>query len=77
MQIMHYERDHEVLQRAAEHGSNAEGVEGIYYQTLVGQTPGMPATKQQAVLSGLIPGSSESTVAGNSKGVCCCLTPCP
>lgn len=42
---MHYERDHEKLQRAAAEGKSVEGVEGIYYQTLVGLTPDMSRVK--------------------------------
>lgn len=46
LQIMHYERDHEVLQRAAAEGKSAKGVDGIYYQTLVGLAPDMSTVKQ-------------------------------
>ncbi|KAF5838403.1 RIO1 family-domain-containing protein [Dunaliella salina] len=62
-EILHYERDHEVLQRAAEQGGSAEGVEGIYYQTLVGLNPGMAAVKQHPVASATIPGSGDDFAA--------------
>jgi hypothetical protein len=65
---MHYERDHEVLQKAAAEGKSAEGVEGIYYQTLVGLTPDMSTVKHPAALGP--EGRTRLTVRTKCKSVC-------
>jgi len=57
-QVVHYERDHAILQKAAAEGVGS--VEGIYYQTLVGLTHDMSTMKQ--------PGAQQAAAPGACRG---------
>jgi len=70
-QILHYERDHEVLQRAAAQGGSVEGVEGSYYQTLAGLNPDMSTIKQHPDAPALLSRTGSSAAVREAQGGCC------